>query len=162
MADITIPGIPNPNTIRFTGGAQPKFRYVHFAQDVVKGECQQWSTTNPGYQVEDSIANSMHPAGVACDTVDVSVWPWGWIQTGGFCDYVQGDGAVAVPSATPPAHDGDIFLVMNADEHAEGQALAELQAADVGTLPGRFAMNLLVADGDAGDPCTCILCCRYQ
>lgn len=157
MADVTIPGVANPNTTKFTGGAQPKFRYVYFAQDVAKGDCQQWSTTNPGFQVEDSIADSMHPAGVATEAVDVSAeGNWGWIQTGGFCDYIKTDGSVEVPAAD---HTDDIMLVMTAAEAAEGQYLADLQAADVGTLPGAFAINLAADVGTVG---TCILCCPYQ
>ena len=41
MADITIPGVENPNTTKFGGGAQPKFRYVYFENAVTKGDCQQ-------------------------------------------------------------------------------------------------------------------------
>ena len=154
-----VPGLADPNTTSISGGARPKFRLVYFEQAVVKGECQQWSDTSGklGFGVEDSIADSMHPAGVAAQAVSAA--GWGWLQTGGYCDYVQGDGAVAAPGAD---HSGDIYLVMNADEHAEGQAIADLQAADSGTLPGAFAINLAASDGDAGDACTCILCCPYQ
>jgi len=155
MSDITIPGVPNPNTTKFTGGAQPKFRYVYFENDVTKGDCQQWSDTAAllGRGVEDiAAADSPHPAGVATETIDVSAQGnWGWIQTGGYCDYITTDGNVAAPGAN---RDGDVWMVMTAAEVAEGQQPAEVEAHS-----GGFALNLAADTGTVG---VCILCCPYQ
>ena len=152
-------GLGDPNTSPLTAGALPEFRFVYFEQAVAKGECQQWGATAGllGVGVEDPVAACVRPAGVAVQAVAAA--GWGWIQTAGYCDYVLGDGSVAAPGN---AHDGDVYLVMAAAEQAVGQNLGELQAADSGTLPGAFAMNLVVSDGDAGDACTAILCCPYM
>ena len=151
MADVTIPGIANPNTTKFTGGAQPKFRYVYFEQAVAKGECQQWSDSAAwlGRGVEDPVADSPHPAGVAAEALTAA--GWGWLQTGGYCDYIVTDTSVAAPG---PARDGDVWMVMTAAEAAEGQTPAEVEAHD-----GGFALNLAANVGAVG---TCILCCPYQ
>jgi len=154
-------GLGDPNTTPLTAGALPEFRFVYFEQAVAKGECQQWSDTAGllGVGVEDSIADSMQPAGVAAQAVSGA--GWGWIQTAGFCDYVLCDGDVNAPDGTD--HSGDIYLVMTAAERAEGQQIADLQAADSGTLPGAFAMNLKADDAaDATAVTSCILCCPYQ
>ena len=152
MADVTIPGIANPNTTKFTGGAQPKFRYVYFENAVTKGDCQQWSDTTAllGRGVEDIAASdSPHPAGVATETKTAA--GWGWLQTGGYCDYITTDESVAAPGAN---RDGDVWLVMTDAEVAEGQTAAEVEAHD-----GGFALNLAA---DAAAVGVCILCCPYQ
>jgi hypothetical protein len=154
-----IPGVANPNTTKFSGGAKPSFIYVYFENVMAKGEVAQWSDTagKLGWGVEDAVAGSTRVAGVVPEAV--TAVGWGWLQCGGYCDYVLTDGNVTAPNAD--TLQTDCFLIANATPYATGQTVAELEtaASSIGTN-SVFAINLTV--DDATPVTTCILCCKYR
>lgn len=152
-----IPGVANPNTTKFSGGAKPSFIYVYFENVMAAGEVAQWSDTAAylGFGVEDAVAYSTRAAGVVPEAV--TAVGWDWLQCGGYCDYIITDGAVDAPNADTLA--GDPYLVANASPYAIGRTSTEL-AATVGHYMAAFAMNLAADDANAVG--TCILCCKYR
>lgn len=152
-----IPGVANPNTTKFSGGAKPSFVYVYFENAMAAGEVAQWSDTSGklGWGVEDAVANSTRVAGVVPEAITAA--GWGWLQCGGYCDYIITDGNVAAPNAD--TLQGDIYLIANASPYAIGATAAELDGT-AGLYMAAFAMNLK-AD-DATPVTTCILHCKYR
>lgn len=165
MADVTIPGIANPNTTVFTGGAQPKFRYVYFENAMLKGEVAQWSDTSGkiGYGVEDAVDSSTRVAGVV--PVAITAAGWGWLQTGGYCDYITTDTNVTAPNADTLQTDVYLLALNNTNAPcAIGKTAAELIAmmttgADTAGPTSVLGMNMVV---DAAAVGACILCPAYQ
>jgi len=154
----TMSGFSDPNTVPLDFGALPKYRYVYFEQAVAKGEVQQWSDTPGllGVGVEDPVAHSTRVAGVAGAALGAA--GYGWLQTGGYCDYIKTDGAVDAPNAD--TLQGDVYLEATASETAAGLTAAELDGT-AGYDHSAFAINL-AEDHAVNDTGYCILCCHYQ
>lgn len=149
--------VANPNTSVFYNGHAPKYKYVYFENAMSKGEVAQWSDTTAylGYGVEDAVDNSTRVAGVV--PVAITAAGWGWLQSGGFCDYITTDESVAAPNAD--TLQGDVYLTAGANSgapRAVGKNAAELDGT-AGLYMSAFAINLAADTGAVG---VCILVCR--
>lgn len=165
MPSSMIPGIANPNTTKFSHGAQPKFILAFFENAMSKGEVAQWSDTTAylGFGVEDAVNSSTRVAGVVPVAVSTAN-TWGWLQAGGYCDYITTDGSVAAPNAD--TLQGDVYLQASNNSSAPRAIgvtnVESMGAADnsAGLIHSCFAMNL--AADTSGNLGYCILMCRYQ
>lgn len=161
MPSSMIPGIANPNTTKFSHGAQPKFILAFFENAMSKGEVAQWSDTTAylGFGVEDAVNYSTRVAGVVPVAVSTAN-TWGWLQTTGYCDYINTDGSVAAPNAD--TLQGDVGLHASANSAAPraiGATAAEVDGT-AGYDMANFAMNL--AADTSGNLGYCILHCKYS
>lgn len=155
--------LANPNTTQFYNGHPPVYKYVYFENAMTKGEVAQWSDTAAylGRGVEDSVNTSTRVAGVV--PVTIAAAGWGWLQSGGYCDYITTDTNVAAPNAD--TLQGDIYLVAEANTAAPralGKTAAELNAmcttlTDTAGFSSAFALNLAADTAAVG---ICILICR--
>jgi len=156
-------GINDPNTAPITGGAQPKFRFVHYESGAVKGQTQQWSVTAGllGVAVEDPIDASPRVAGVCA--VTTAAGAWGWIQTGGYCDYVLTDTNVDAPN-TDDLTDDQYLIAQASGSVTVGQSIEELLAQMESATSTAAASSVLGFNlkADAAAIGACILCPSYQ
>lgn len=166
MSTPNTPPFENPNTTNWRGaGAVPKFRYVYHESAETKGAPRQWSDTTAwlGVGVEDTVATSTRVAGVCPETYTAA--GWGWIQSGGFCDYLVTDGDVVAPESNTLT--GDVYIVAAASGGpAISKTAAEFNAmcttsTDTAAYTSAFALNL-AADADTTNIGTCIIVCAYQ
>lgn len=164
MSKVFVPptGISDPNTTTLQAGALPTYRFVYFENAMSKGEIAQWSDSAAylGYGVEDAVDYSTRVAGVVPQAQPAG---FGFLQTGGYCDYITTDTNVAAPNADTVAGDIYLYAMNNSNApRAVGATAAEFNAlvlstTDTTSVTAAFAMNLAA---DAAAVGTCILMCR--